>query len=149
VPAGAGVPPVAANPVLQKNTTPKSPGRPTGTKKPTSQKVVKAYSQKNIQNIVGKVDNFRKQVEEKLKAKYGIEALNESQAQMADKLCESIVCATEMDQWATQLETCVIDINQIQELHTIDKVLDISAEHELETYPSAILYHSEKDEQSI
>jgi hypothetical protein len=95
------------------------------------------------------VDNFRKQVEEKLKAKYGIETLNESQTQMADKLCESIVCAAEMDQWTAQLETCVIDVNQIQELHTIDKVLDISVEHELETYPSAILYHSEKDEQSI
>ena len=150
LPAGAAAPaaPPSAN-AAPKNTTPKSPGRPTGTKKPASQKVVKAYSQKNIQNIVGKVDNFRKQVEEKLKAKYGIETLNESQSQMADKLCESIVCATEMDQWMNQLETCVIDINQIQELHTIDKVLDISAEHELETYPSAILYHSEKDEQSI
>jgi hypothetical protein len=68
---------------------------------------------------------------------------------MADKLCESIVCATEMDEWMNQLENCIVDINQIQELHTIDKVLDISAEHELETYPSAILYHSEKDEQSI
>ena len=150
LPAGAAAPaaPPSAN-AVPKNTTPKSPGRPTGTKKPASKKVVKAYSQKNIQNIVGKVDNFRKQVEEKLKAKYGIETLSESQSQMADKLCESIVCATEMDQWMNQLETCVIDINQIQELHTIDKVLDISAEHELETYPSAILYHSEKDEQSI
>jgi hypothetical protein len=150
LPAGAAVPvaPPSAN-AVPKNTTPKSPGRPAGTKKPTAKKVVKAYSQKNIQNIVGKVDNFRKQVEEKLKAKYGIETLNESQNQMADKLCESIVCATEMDEWMNQLENCIVDINQIQELHTIDKVLDISAEHELETYPSAILYHSEKDEQSI
>jgi hypothetical protein len=54
-----------------------------------------------------------------------------------------------MDEWINQLETCVFDIDKIQELHTIDKVLDISVEHELEVYPSAILYHSEKDEQSI
>lgn len=148
-PAGANIPPSIVNPALQKNTTPKSPGRPVGTKKPASQKVTKAYSQKNIQNIVGKVDNFRKQVEDKLKEKYKINTLNESQIQMADKLCESIVCAAEMHDWTNQLETCVIDINQIQELHTIDKVLDISVEHELEVYPSAILYHSEKDEQSI
>jgi hypothetical protein len=150
LPAGAAAPISApSSNAVPKNTTPKSPGRPTGTKKPVSKKVVKAYSQKNIQNIVGKVDSFRKQVEEKLKAKYGIETLNESQNQMADKLCESIVCATEMDEWINQLETCVIDIDKIQELHTIDKVLDISVEHELEVYPSAILYHSEKDEQSI
>jgi hypothetical protein len=146
MPAGAAPVPNVGNPQAQKNTTPKSPGRPNGTTKSGPKKVVRGYSQKNIQNIIGKVDSFRKEVEEKLKIKYKIETLNESQIQMADKLCESIVCATEMDEWRNQLETCVIDINQIQELHAIDKVLDISAEHELETYPSAILYHSDKNE---
>jgi hypothetical protein len=146
MPAGAAPTPNVGNPQAQKNTTPKSPGRPNGTTKSGPKKVVRGYSQKNIQNIIGKVDNFRKEVEEKLKTKYKIETLNESQIQMADKLCESIVCATEMNEWRNQLETCVIDINQIQELHAIDKVLDISAEHELETYPSAILYHSDKNE---
>jgi hypothetical protein len=144
LPTGANLPEVPQS--VQKNNTPKSPGRPNGTTKSGPKKVVKGYSQKNIQNVIGKVDNFRKQVEEKLKAKYGIESLNESQTQMADKLCESIVCATEINEWANQLETCVIDINKIQELHTINEVLDISAEHELETYPSAILYHSDKNE---
>lgn len=147
MPAGTAPAPSVGNPQVSKNTTPKSPGRPAGNKKPASKKVIKAYSQKNIEKIIGKVDEFRKQVEEKLKLKYGIETLTESQNQMADKLCESIVCATEMIEWENQLETCVIDINQIQELHTINEVLEISAEHELETYPSAILYHSEKDEQ--
>jgi hypothetical protein len=149
LPAGASAAPIAGNPQAAKNTTPKSPGRPAGNKKPASKKVIKAYSQKNIQNIIGKVDDFRKQVEEKLKLKYGIEILSESQIQMADKLCESIVCAVEIDEWSNKLESCVIDVNEIQELHAIDEVLEISAEHELETYPSAILYHSEKDEQQI
>ena len=59
------------------------------------------------------------------------------------------MCAVEIDEWSNKLESCVIDVNEIQELHAIDEVLEISAEHELETYPSAILYHSEKDEQQI
>ena len=143
LPAGNATPIQPANNL---NTTPKSSGRPVGTKKPSSQKVVKAYSQKSIQNIVGKVDNFRKEVEEKLKNKYSIESLNEAQTQMADKLCESIVCAIEMNEWTNKLEDCVIDINQIQNLNAIEKILEISAEHKLEIYPSAILYHSEKDE---
>ena len=61
-------------------------------------------------------------------------------------MCEAVVCASEMSEWEAQIKNCVNDIESIQELHTKDEVLDISAEHQLTTYPSAILYHSKHNE---
>jgi hypothetical protein len=52
--------------------------------------------------------------------------------------------ATNISEWENNLQNCVNDIENIQELQTIDNILEISAEHELATYPAAILYHSEK-----
>jgi hypothetical protein len=48
--------------------------------------------------------------------------------------------------WGETLESCVKDFNEIENLETLKEVLDISAEHTLETYPSAILYHSHEKE---
>jgi hypothetical protein len=54
------------------------------------------------------------------------------------------VCASEISEWESEIKNCVNDIENIQELHTKNEILDISMEHELTTYPSAILYHSNK-----
>ena len=65
---------------------------------------------------------------------------------MASSLCESIVCSKSKEYWGETLESCVKDFNEIENLDTLKEVLDISAEHTLETYPSAILYHSHERE---
>jgi hypothetical protein len=49
-----------------------------------------------------------------------------------------------MPKWSEEAKSCVNDINKIEKLKTLDEVLAISTEHELTSYPSAILYHSEK-----
>jgi hypothetical protein len=144
LPAGATVAPNANGPV-SKNTTPKVAGRPVGKKAPS--KTIKGYSQKNIQEVVYKAEALKQNIENLLLDKFKKEQLNKSQLEMADKLCESIVCSSEMEDWNEKAESCVNDIDQIIELQTINEILDISGEHELETYPSAILYHSEKNEQ--
>jgi len=128
---------------IAKNNTPKSAGRPTG-KKTGPTKTIKGYSQKNIQSIVGKIEKLRTVATEEIKLKYKTDDLNESQINIVDQLCEAVVCATHFNEWESELKSCVNDINKIQELHTLHDVLDISAEHELATYPSAILYHSDK-----
>ena len=77
--------------------------------------------------------------------KLGIsKAKNASEAQLEafDKLCESIVCSKDKESWVETLESCVKDFNKIQQLDTLDEVLDISNTHNLEVYPAAILYHS-------
>jgi hypothetical protein len=146
LPAGAKVsaisgPPQAAVPA--KNNTPKSAGRPTG-KKAGPAKTIKGYSQKNIQNVVVKAEQLRSLATQELKNKFNTLELNENQLGMVDQLCEAVICATEFNQWENELKSCVNDINKIQDLDTLNEILDISGEHELTIYPSAILYHSEK-----
>ena len=137
-PIGAGVPKPAV-----KNNTPKSAGRPTG-KSSAPKKTIKGYSRKNIQQIVGKIEQLTKTIEEEIKLKYNVQELNETQNIIVEQLCEAIVCASEINEWQDKIKICVNDIESIQELHAKEEVLDISAEHELMVYPSAILYHSEK-----
>jgi hypothetical protein len=126
-----------------KNNTPKSAGRPTG-KKAGPTKTIKGYSRKNIQEIVGKVENLRSLITTSIKEKYNTEELNQVQNEIVNKLCESIVCASELNKWEENVKECVNDINNIEELQTLNEILEISGEHELQVYPSAILYHSEK-----
>ena len=71
-----------------------------------------------------------------------ISELSEAQEEMVSNLCESIVCSNEKEYWGETLESCVKDFNEIENLNTLKEVLDISAQHTLETYPAAILYHS-------
>ena len=149
MPAGAkigalsGAPAPAVGKPAAKNTTPKSAGRPTG-KKTGPTKTIKGYSRKNIQEVVGKVENLRSLIVSNIKEKYNTEELNEVQNTIVDKLCESIVCASDIGNWEDNVKQCVNDINNIEELQTLNEILDISSLHELQVYPSAILYHSEK-----
>jgi hypothetical protein len=124
------------------NKTPKVAGRPAGKKAPS--KTVKGYSRANIQEVVGKIESLRSEIEISLKKKFNSKELNETQNGIIDKLCESIVCSKEVSEWSTNADICVNNINQIEELHTIEEILDVSSSHELEVYPSAILYHSNK-----
>ena len=76
--------------------------------------------------------------------KLGVDTLNDSQEDMLSNLCESIVCSQEKEYWGETLESCVKDFNEIENLNTLKEVLDISAQHTLDTYPAAILYHSDE-----
>lgn len=145
LPAGAS--PVApAGPAVakpQSNQTPKSAGRPNGKKAPS--KTVKGYSRANIQKVINKVEQLRAVIIDEIKIKYNSTELNEVQTGIVDNLCERIVCANEVENWEEEAKSCVTNINKIEELHTINDILNISMEHQLETYPSAILYHSNKE----
>ena len=77
-----------------------------------------------------------------MKEKLDKKRLNKTQKEMLTRLCESVVCSTEKENWETQVISCVNDYNNIEKLNSLEGVLEISAEHNLEIYPSAILYHS-------
>jgi hypothetical protein len=140
--AGLAQPPSSPSNPSQKNNTPKVPGRPIGKKAPS--KTIKGYSRKNIQEIVAKIEDLTKIIQEEIKTKYNVQELNESQSLIVEQLCEAVVCATEVSEWEGQIKMCVNDIENIQKLHAKDEILEISTEHELTIYPSAILYHSNK-----
>ena len=112
------------------------PGRPEGSED--------QFSRANIQNTIYEIENLRNTAFDKLKdkLKVGKKGFSKEQEKMVDKLCESIVCATEKENWSDQMISCVNDFNIIEKLGTLDAVLNVSESHKLELYPSAILYHS-------
>ena len=61
---------------------------------------------------------------------------------MINKLCESVVCSTAKENWTNLAISCVNDFTNIEKLSILNEVYDVSDSHQLEIYPSAILYHS-------
>lgn len=123
------------------NQTPKSAGRPNGTNQ-IPLEAAKGYDRKKIQDTIYSIENFQSYAFDKFKEVKKLKTLNDSHKDMIVKLCESIVCAKEKNQWKRALASCLKNINNIEKLSTINSVLNIAAEHQLGDYPSAILYHS-------
>jgi len=112
------------------------PGRPEGSKD--------QFSRADIQGTIYEIENLRNTAFAKLKdkLKVGKKGFSKAQEKMVDNLCESVVCSTEKENWSDQIISCVNDFNVIEKLGTLDGVINISNDHKLQLYPSAILYHS-------
>ncbi|MGA0119968.1 MAG: hypothetical protein ACO3HJ_00780 [Methylophilaceae bacterium] len=110
------------------------PGRPQGSPD--------QFSRESIQGTVYEVEALNSIAKEKMLEKLGVESLNENQEAMLSRLCESVVCASEKENWQKTVVSCVNDFTEIEKLGTLDGVFEISDSHKLELYPSAILYHS-------
>jgi hypothetical protein len=118
--------------------TPKEAGRPTGA---TASAL---YSRKGIQEIVGEIEKLRSSTIKKVKEKYSTKRLSKAQNEIVDNLIESIVVSQEKENWESEMNACMESPEKMESLIHLSEVLDISSEHELPDYPSAILYHSGK-----
>ena len=74
--------------------------------------------------------------------------LNKSQGETLDTLIESIVSSEEKEDWEKTGLACVRDFNKIEQLGQKNEITEISEEHQIPSYPAAILYHSKKIEDS-
>ena len=63
---------------------------------------------------------------------------------LAQELCKSIVTSTERSGWEKQIKACIKDADKIEKLQSLNGVAEMAAEHELELYPAALVYHSKK-----
>jgi hypothetical protein len=128
----------------EKNTTNKTAGRPEGT---TGIPLVKAqFSRKNIQEVVGRIENIRDLGKQELKKNLNIKKFNKQQENILDSLCESIVCSTSIDKWEDEIVSCIKNFDKIESLGVNSNILEIANIHQLDTYPAAILYHSTQNE---
>ena len=125
------------------NQTPKSAGRPGGTSQIPLQAAEK-YGRKNIQEVIYKIQDLESYAFENFKKHKSLDEINDEQKSLIGKLCESVVCSKEKNQWKRTMLACIKDINKIENLSTIHDILEIGATNELTEYPSAILYHSKK-----
>jgi hypothetical protein len=110
------------------------PGRPEGSKD--------QFSRESIQGTIYEIEALNSIAKEKMLEKLNLKSLNEDQDKMLSKLCESVISASEKENWQKTLISCVNDFTEIEKLGTLDGIFEISNAHKLELYPSAILYHS-------
>jgi hypothetical protein len=116
------------------NKVPQEVGRPTG--------ATASYSQKAIQETVYAVESLRSELNKTMKKKIKKRKLNEQQVDSIDKLVQSVVVSSKIEDWQNTGTQCIEDFNKISQLNILDEVSEISSAHELADYPSAILFHS-------
>ena len=117
------------------------PGRPLGA-------TTANLSRENIQATIYEVEALHSLAKEELLNKTNKKKLNKKQEEMVAKLCESVVCGSEKENWTNVMISCVNDFNHIEKLSVLNEVFDVSDSHKLEIYPSAILYHSKNHERN-
>ena len=110
------------------------PGRPQGSED--------RFSRESIQGTIYEVESLNSIAKEKMLEKLGAESLDKNQETMLEKLCESVICSSEKENWQNTVISCVNDFSQIEKLDTLNGIFEVSESHKLEIYPSAILYHS-------
>jgi len=140
-PIVGGVPMIEEKEEAQdKNQTNQEAGRPEGTTDiPLSES---SYSRKAIQSTVGSLESFREKTKSLMRESMNIKRFGKKQNQMLDKLCESVVCSSELENWEQNAISCVNNIENLESLDILPEILEISAKHELDNYSAAILYHS-------
>ena len=121
------------------NGPPGQPGRPLSSSNPE-----KIYSRANLSQVIQSVETLRKAALVKLKKASGKKRLSKKHTELLDQLCESIVVSRNSEDWGKAVEVCVADFDAIGDLMPLGEILEICSEHDLEVYPAALLYHSNK-----
>ena len=142
-PIVGGVPMIEDEIEAAPSKTPKSAGRPEGTV--NIPQADANYSRKNVQTTVYEIEAFNSIARERFKQELQQKDLNEQQEDMLDQLCQAIICSTDKSDWSQRLEACVDDFELIQDLNSLEGVLSVATKHNLDIYPSAILYHSNEN----
>jgi len=124
---------------------PEQAGRPSGTTEiPQQNKRAASYNQADIKGVVLSTEKLRSFIVKELKQKQNIKRLNKNHNKLIDSLCENVVLSCNQDGWEACASSCIDDFDKIAKLSILPEVHDISIEHDLGLYPSAVLYHSEK-----
>ena len=127
----------------QQPNVPGENGRPAGTKTKTNNLIASEhYSRKNIQETVYAIEKLESEAASILKKQFNKKRLNSNHKEMLSKLIESVVVSTGRDKWMQTIDDCIKDFEKIEKLDVLPEINEISIEHEIVSYPAAILYHS-------
>ena len=118
-----------------------NPGRPLGSKALANT----TYSVTSIKEIAEKTNDLFVTLTSEAKKTFKKKRLSKTQKDMLERVCESVVVAKNEKEWIKAAKQCLSNPDKIMELKPMQEVLNISAEHELDDYAAAILYHSRKN----
>ena len=123
------------------NATPKTAGRPLGAKSFAKEQ----YTVDGIKGIVDETNRLYTYMVAEAKSAFKKKRLNKDQKEILARICESIIVSTEQNEWKQKAKACLEDNNLMLQLDTLKEVSEISANHLLDDYAAAILYHSNKN----
>lgn len=125
---------VAPQPI--KNNVPNEVGRPIGTTK------ANVYSREAISEVFDLTKNLYSDVQSLLKKKYNKKRLNADQKKLAESISEAIIIGSNSSDWSATAEKVLSDPSTLDSLGIMKAVQELAAEHDLNTYAAALLYHS-------
>jgi hypothetical protein len=120
------------------NRSASNPGRPVGSKTLAKNR----YSVSAIKRAADITNDLFVSLTSEAKKVFKKKRLNKNQKEMLERVCESVVVAKERKDWLKTGKECIGDPQKLIGLSPMSQVLDISAEHELDDYAAAILYHA-------
>ena len=118
-----------------------NPGRPLGSKTLANQ----TYSVSDIKDIADATNKLFDLMSTEARKIFKKKRLNKHQKEMIERVCESVVVAKDQSDWESSATECIKNPSKITDLAPMEAILNISAEHELDDYAAAILYHSRKN----
>ena len=118
-----------------------NPGRPLGSKTLANQ----TYSVSDIKDIADATNKLFDLMSAEARKFFKKKRLNKHQKEMIERVCESVVVAKDQSDWESSATECIKNPSKITDLAPMEAILNISAEHELDDYAAAILYHSRKN----
>ena len=128
------------------NRSASNPGRPVGSKtlakKTYEKRLGSRYSVSAIKRAADITNDLFVSLTSEAKKVFKKKRLNKNQKEMLERVCESVVVAKERKDWLKTGKECIGDPQKLIGLSPMSQVLDISAEHELDDYAAAILYHA-------
>jgi hypothetical protein len=124
-------------PPIKKITTPTEKGRPLGSK-------ASVFAKDSIAKTMEKTKALYSVIEGELKKKYKKKNLNAEQMKIAESLSEAIIVGCESDTWMTIAVDSLKDPSILDKVNILPEIQEMGAEHQLETYSAALLYHSTK-----
>jgi hypothetical protein len=137
-----------SKPTSNKTPTPKGSGRPVGRPRGTTgiprsvNAAEELYSRKEIQGVIYKIEELKSHIEDKMIQKIKAKELSDDYKNLSMELCTSIVMGVEKTKWKRTATSCIKNHEKIADISIIPDIVKISEEHNLESYPSALLYHS-------
>ena len=127
----------------QNQNVPGENGRPAGTNTKTNKLIASGqYSRKDIQETVYAIEKLEAEAANILKKQFNKKRLSKVHKDMLGNLIESVVVSTGKEKWKETIEDCISDFEKIEQLNIMPEISDISLQHEIVSYPAAILYHS-------
>jgi len=99
-------------------------------------------SRKDIQTTIYEIDAFMKAAEDFAAKKFAVASLSEEQKSNIVNLCKKVIASSSRQDWVTNVQKCMANLDEIERLQPMKSVLDTADEFLLDEYSAAILHHS-------